>query len=290
MYRPVYGYLFVAPLVAWLGVTVAIPLVSMLGLSVTNAGVIGVASTFVGLAEYRDVISDPAFWSAALNTAIWILANGLAQTLLGFTTAVLLSGNARWMMWARVWMIIPWIIPSVAVVIIWRWLLSSLGVINYLLRLTGMTSVSFFSSPGVAMATTIFINTWKWFPFLAVILVAGLRSVPREIHEAAMVDGASPTQAFFAIDLPTIAPLMFVMGLLGTLWSANVFDVIWLLTKGGPAGGTTTLPVYVYETAFSRFSLGASAAAATLFATMLLAFVALVLRTGWGRSQREEGR
>jgi len=164
-------------------------------------------------------------------------------------------------------------------------MLSSSGIVNYALQLTGLASgpVSFFSTPATALITTILINSWRWFPLLAVILLAGIRNVPTELREAARVDGATENQTWWYVVMPLLQPVLYVVGLLGTLWSANVFDVIWLLTRGGPSAATTTLPVFIYESAFTQFHLGGAAAASIVTTILLLVFVVLFLRYGWGR-------
>jgi multiple sugar transport system permease protein len=152
---------------------------------------------------------------------------------------------------ARVWVILSWIVPTVVVVIIWRWLLSaSGGIVNYTLVSLGLVSkpVGFFSSGQTAFESVILINSWRWFPFNAVILLAALQRIPQELYEAASVDGASILRKFRHITLPGLSQVLFVMGLVGTLMSFNVFDVIWLLTGGGPSQATTTLPVLIYDT------------------------------------------
>jgi multiple sugar transport system permease protein len=124
----------------------------------------------------------------------------------------------------------------------------------------------------------VFINSWRWFPLTAVILLAGMQSIPEEFYEAAAVDGASAWQRFRMITLPSLQPVLFVLGLVGTLWSVNVFDVIWLLTSGGPSSATTTLPVLIYDTAFKQYNLSRAAAASVIMGMLLLIFAVLFMR------------
>ena len=122
------------------------------------------------------------------------------------------------------------------------------------------------------------INSWRWFPFLTVILLAALVRIPRELYEAAGVDGASRWQQFVHVTLPGLQPVLFVMGLVGTLLSFNVFDIIWLLTGGGPASATTTLPVLIYDTAFKQYRLSQAAAMSVIVGLFLLIFAAMFIR------------
>jgi multiple sugar transport system permease protein len=278
-----------APLVLWLVVTIAVPVAYLVYLSFTTTGIVGTAADFAGLRNFARIFDSERFWTASRNTLVWIIGNGLAQVLLAFTVARLLNRATSLNRALQTWIILPWVIPGVAAVIIWRWMLSSIGIVNYGLDAVGLAApIAFLSTPGTAMATTIAINSWRWFPLLAVILLAALRGIAGELREAAMVDGASENQTWWYIVLPLLRPVLYVLGLLGTLWSANVFDVIWLLTKGGPAGGTTTLPVFIYEEAFTRFRLGSAAAGSLMMALFLVAFVLLFLRYGWGRDLKEQ--
>jgi multiple sugar transport system permease protein len=199
---------------------------------------------------------------------------------LAFFTALILNQRFPGRGIARVWVILSWIVPTVVTVIIWRWLLSSSGIVNYVLTTTGLTDgpIGFFGTRGAAFASVILINSWRWFPFMAVTVLAGLQSIPSDLYEAAAVDGATATQQFFHITLPSLRPILFVLGLVGTLLSFNVFDVIWLLTGGGPSTATTTLPVLIYDTAFAQFRLSQAAAISVLVGLLLLLFAVLFIR------------
>ncbi|MEL6272196.1 MAG: sugar ABC transporter permease, partial [Chloroflexota bacterium] len=171
--------------------------------------------------------------------------------------------------------------PTVVVVVIWRWLLNaSGGIVNYALVGLGFieSEIGFFSSGNSAVTSVILINSWRWFPFLAVIILAGLQSIPDDLYDAAAVDGASTAQQFWHITLPGLQPVLFVLGLVGTLLSFNVFDIIWLLTGGGPSSATTTLPVYIYETAFRKYSLSEAAAMSVVVSLFLLIFAVVFIR------------
>ena len=275
----------IAPLVLWVVITIGVSVGYLAYLSVTSAGIFGTAVEFTGIANLRSMLASSKFWSAAGTTGLWVVGNGLVQVILAFTFARLLSLRTRLNNVLQIWIVLPWVVPGVAAVIIWRWMLSSSGIVNYALQLTGLASgpVSFFSTPATALITTILINSWRWFPLLAVILLAGIRNVPTELREAARVDGATENQTWWYVVMPLLQPVLYVVGLLGTLWSANVFDVIWLLTRGGPSAATTTLPVFIYESAFTQFRLGGAAAASIITTLLLLIFVVLFLRYGWGR-------
>ena len=198
----------------------------------------------------------------------------------GFVTALILQQKFTGRNFARLWVILPWIVPTVVVVVIWSWLLTaSGGIINYLLVSFGLLSQAdrVFQYWRASVSSVIAINSWRWFPFVTVILLAALVRIPRELYEASAVDGASRWQQFIHITLPGLQPVLFVMGLVGTLLSFNVFDIIWLLTGGGPASGTTTLPVLIYDTAFKKYRLSQAAAMSVIVGIFLLIFAALFI-------------
>ncbi|MBN2470879.1 MAG: sugar ABC transporter permease [Anaerolineae bacterium] len=275
------GIMLVAPLMLWLAGTILYPLLSAIRISFLDIGIIGTGGTFVGLENYTNVLSSNRFWTALERSLVWVVVNAVLQTLAAFITALILKQRFVGRGFARVWVILSWIVPTVVVVIIWRWLLgTSGGIVNYLLVSLEIIPqpVGFFSSGSSAYATISLINSWRFFPLLAVILLAGMQGIAEDLYEAAAVDGASAWQKFRHITLPGLQPVLFVLGLVGTLWSINVFDVIWLLTKGGPSSATTTLPVFIYDTAFNRYRLSRSAAASVLVGLLLLGYAVLFIR------------
>ncbi|GIV79047.1 sugar ABC transporter permease [Litorilinea aerophila] len=285
--RILLGYLLVAPLLLWLAGTILYPLLSAVLLSLQDIKIIGTPGAWVGTDNYARALADSRFWQALGRSGLWVLANGVLQTVAAFATALILNQRFPGQKMARVWIILSWIVPTVVVVIIWRWLLSSSGVVNYLLVSLGLLDgpMGFFSTRNSAAMSVVAINAWRWFPFMAVMVLAGLQNIPRELYEAAAVDGAAAVQMFFRITLPLLQPVLFVLGLVGTLLSFNVFDIIWLLTGGGPSGATTTLPVLIYETAFTRYRLSQAAAISVLSGLLLMIFAILFIRF---MSPREE--
>lgn len=275
------AYVLVGPLILWLAVTILYPLLSAIQLSVLDVKVIGSGGEFVGLANYERILGNERFWAALGRSGVWVISNAVLQTVVAFATALILRQRFPGRSFARIWIILSWIVPTVVVVIIWRWMLgTSGGIVNYLLVALGITPapIGFFSTGPGAFASLVFINSWRWFPLTAVILLAGMQSIPEELYEAASVDGASAWQRFRAITLPSLQPVLFVLGLVGTLWSVNVFDIIWLITSGGPSSATTTLPVFIYDTAFKQYNLSRAAAASVLMGVVLLIFAVLFMR------------
>jgi multiple sugar transport system permease protein len=276
-----FALLLIAPALALLAAVLAWPLVSGILLSFRDVRIVGSTGPWVGLDNYAKVLGDPAFWRAARLSLVWVAANAVFQTALALAAALILHQKFPGVRIARTWIVLSWIVPTVVVVMIWRWLFStSGGVVNPALMGIGAIDrpVGFFATPWTAFATLVFINSWRWFPFIALMILAGLTRIPADLHEAARVDGAGPWKRFTRITWPLLAPTLTVLLVIGTLLSFNVFDVIWLMTSGGPAGGTATLPVLIYETAFRGYRISEAATIAVLATVFLMAFAVFATR------------
>ncbi len=275
------AFLFVSPALLFLLAVLGWPLVQAVILSFQDVGVIGSEGHFIGLDNYAAVLGGGGFWYAFGRSIVWVLGNAIVQTALALATALILNQKFPGVKIARTWVILTWIVPTVVVVIIWRWLLStSGGMINPLLVQAGIVErpVGFFSGRDSAMASLVLINSWRWFPFTALMMLAGLTRIPGDLYEAARIDGAGTWQRFKRITWPLLQPTLMVLGVVGTLLSFNVFDVIWLLTAGGPSGGTQTLPVLIYETAFKGYRLNEAATISVLTSILLMGFAFLTTR------------
>lgn len=280
--------LFIAPALGLLALTLVWPLLLAVDLSLRDQRYIGKPGAFVGLANYAEVLTTPRVWQSALRSLIWVAGNAVVQTALALAAALILHQSFPGVRLARIWVLLTWIVPTVVVVIIWRWLLSnSGGMINPILVQWGVLErpVGFFSSRESAMTTLILINSWRWFPFVTLMILAALGRIPADLIEAARMDGANAWRRFTRITWPLLQPTLGVLLVVGTLLSFNVFDIIWLVTAGGPSGGTQTLPVLIYETAFKGYELSRAAAISVLTALVLMGFAVLASRA----MLREEG-
>ncbi|MBL8576519.1 MAG: sugar ABC transporter permease [Mesorhizobium sp.] len=281
MTNPRLAFLFVTPALLFLAAVLGWPLLEAVVLSFQNVGVIGTTGSWVGFDNYAKVIGSAGFWNSFGRSALWVVANAVVQTFMALGVALLLNQKFPGVRIARTWIILTWIVPTVVVVIIWRWLLStSGGMINPLLIQLGLIErpVGFFATRESAMATLVMINSWRWFPFTALMMLAGLTRIPGDLYEAARIDGASAMKRFTRITWPLLQPTLLVLGIVGTLLSFNVFDVIWLLTAGGPSQATQTLPVLIYETAFKGYKLSEAATISVLTSILLMAFALLATR------------
>jgi multiple sugar transport system permease protein len=204
--------------------------------------------------------------------------------------ALTLNKNFTGVKIATNWIILSFIIPTVVIVVIWKLMLSSSsGIVNSLLIQFHIIEkpIGFFSSSTSAFISLVLINSWRWSPFLALIILSGLKSINQEIYDASKIDGTSFFSEFFFITLPQLKGVLFVLGLVGTLLSFNVFDIIWLITKGGPSSATTTLPLLIYETAFTKFRISQAAALSVITSFILLTFSIVFIKV-MGRDNDDE--
>jgi multiple sugar transport system permease protein len=289
--RSALGYLMAAPLLLWLVVTIAIPLAYQVWISLTSARTIGGTPKFIGLINYSKMLSSPAFLPAFGRSLIWAFGGAVLQLIPAALVAAVLNMKFRWQQLARTWIMISWVVPTIVVVFVWRLILNvDHGVAEYILLHSRVFSrpVDFLGSPNLALLTTMLINAWRWFPFLTIIILAGLRRIPGDCYDAAKVDGATAWKRLMAITLPLLQPVFYVSGLMGTLWSINVFDIIWLSTHGGPLHKTETIPVLIYQRAFEGFSLGQASSIAVMLAVFLGMFsAAYILFVPAGDTEQE---
>jgi multiple sugar transport system permease protein len=266
------------PFIALLMLLIVFPVLLTVRNAFTSATYIGLPGNFIGLQQFNRVLSDGLFWASLGRSLLWVLGNAVLQTTLAFFFALVVNQRLRGGPTIQVLVMLPWIIPTVAVAVVGTWLMnSSYGVVNYVLRQTGLidTAINAYGNPGIALFSLIVLNSWHWFPFFFTVILGALKTVPEELYEAAAIDGANAFQRFTRITFPLISRILGIVGLVGTLWSFNIFDTIYLITRGGPANSTFTAPIYVYETAFRQFQLGKSAAASIILVAILLLFAVL---------------
>jgi multiple sugar transport system permease protein len=275
------GRLLVAPLLIWLALTILLPLGYCVWISVTNANTMGGEAEFVGFANYAKVISDGTLGGPLWRTILWAVGGAVLQTLMAAGAALLLHQHFVGRHVARTWIMASWVVPTIVTTFLWRWMLNAdFGVVNQVLMYFGLIArpVDFLGNPDYAFMTVMWVNAWRWFPFMTLLILAALTRIAPEYYEAAKVEGATSWQLFTKVTLPFIQPSLYVVGLLGTLWSVNVFDIIWLSTKGGPLESTETMPVAIYERAFQQFNLGEASAMSVILALFLLLFVVAYIR------------
>ncbi len=252
-----------APVVLYLLLLDFIPLLNELYLSFTSTSLLSPRQhTWVGLENYRELVRSGAFLHAIWVTVIYTVACVLLAIGIGLGAALLLDAPFPGRGVARMLVTVPWAAPPVAVALIFTWIYNAqYGVFNFAQRAVGLDAVeNWLDTPQRALAAILIATIWQIFPFASVVILAALQGVPKELREAAAIDGAGPLAIFRAVVWPTILPSMMVLALFLTIWSLRRFDLIWLLTQGGPIGATNTLVIELYRKAFVYRDLGAGAA------------------------------
>jgi ABC-type sugar transport system permease subunit len=280
------GYLFVLPMVVMVLALVAYPFCYAAYLSLTRKYV-GVPPVFVGFENYVRLAYDGFFRRAVWNSFVFTFASVGFKLVLGMVMALVLTSRIRYRNLFTGLLLIPWVAPTVVSALNFLWIFdASLGVLNYLLvrvfRILPQ-GVGWLSEPGTAMASVIFVNIWRGFPFFGISFLAGLKAIPGEQYEAAAVDGANIVQRFRHVTLPALRNIIIIVMLLSTIWTFNDFAIVYILTKGGPGGATQVLPVFTYEMAFGAQRLG-EAIAVALYMLPALAMVIIVLSRYMRRS------
>ena len=266
--------LFILPSLIGFTVFYAVPAVRGIWISFTNWDLLRPA-TFIGIENYVKLFNDPEFWNALKVTLYYVLLNIPLQTVLAMVIAVMMSRLTKSMV-VRAMIILPWLMPPVVVGLIWLWLLDpNLGIVNAALKALGLPMIAFFGLPQWAMPTIAMINIWEYVGYTALLIFAGLQSIPGSVYEAASIDGASENQMFWKVTVPLLRPVLVFVVVTSVIGSFQIFDTIAITTKGGPVNATKVINWYIYEQAFSRFNMGyATALSMVLF--LILIFVSMV--------------
>lgn len=256
-------YLFMAPAFLYLLFLDFIPLLNEFYLSFTSTSLLTPSlHKWVGLDNYRDLFRSADFLKSLWITAVYTVACVALAISIGLGAALLLDAPFRGRAVARTLVTLPWAAPPVAVALIFTWIYNAqYGVFNFVQRAAGLDAYeNWLDSPNRALAAILIATIWQIFPFSSVVILAALQGVPNELRDSAAIDGAGPIDIFKAVIWPTIKPTVTVLALFVTIWSLRRFDLIWLLTQGGPIGATNTLVIELYRKAFVYRDLGAGAA------------------------------
>lgn len=272
--------LLVLPGLALFVAIVAYPLVASIVAAFFHQSLVAPGRSFAGLANFRAVL-DTSFWPDLRRTVVFTVGATAVPFVLGLVLALALNVPLRGRAVLRGLFLIPWVVPSVVVSFLWLWIFNAnYGVLNgALLRLHLIDgSVAWLGQPGTAMAAVIVAKSWASFPWMAVMLLAGMQTVPGELYEAAAMDGAGAVRRFVAITVPHVRPIAGIVVLLEFIWNFQHFDTIYVLTNGGPAKATTTLAVDLYQTAFTGFDVGRAGAIGALWMVILLVLTAVYVQ------------
>jgi ABC-type sugar transport system permease subunit len=236
---------------------------------------------FVGFDNYRRAFGSPGFWAAVRRTAYFTIVSTWIELILGLLLGLLLNVPFRGRAILRTLVVLPWALPTIVNAMMWRWIYNpEYGALNALLTQLHVISDyrSWLGKPFLALNMVILADVWKTVPLAAFLILAGLVTIPRDLYEAARVDGAGPINGFFRITLPLLVPSILVILVVRTIEAFKVFDIIYVMTRGGPANGTQTITLYAYIQAFSNQSFGYGGALAYLIALIILGFALVYMR------------
>lgn len=274
------GYLLLAPAVALIGAIIVYPLIISIDFSFQNVGIARLDQPRrpFTLDNYQRLFASEDFWNACWVTFKLVVIVTSACFLLGLFTALMVNNRFRGRAVARLFVAMPWAVPEVIAVVIFAWLFdSSFGLMNWALIRTGLIdhTVNWFSEPGPAFTAVAVTMIWKGYPFVSIMTLAGLQSIPDDYYAAARVDGANAWQRLIWITLPSLAPVLGVTIVLVMLWIFRDFSIIYVLTGGGPLKATQTLSIMTYEQAFGFFKMGYASAVGVV--TLIICVVAAKL-------------
>jgi multiple sugar transport system permease protein len=275
-----FGFLLTLPALGLLGAVVLYPLIGALTTSLFKQSLVLPGRSFVGLDNFDAVLSQN-FWPVLQHTVVFTVGATVVPVLIGFALALALNTGLRGRAVLRGLFLMPWVIPGVVVSFVWMWIFNAnYGLLNGLLVQLHLVDepIAWLGGPTTAMAAVIVAKSWASFPWIMVMLLAGLQTVPGTLHEAAALDGAGPVNRFWHVTLPHLRGILGIVVLLEVIWNVQHFDMIYVLTNGGPAGSTTTFAVAVYDTAFKAFDLGNASALGALWLVLILALVVVYVR------------
>jgi multiple sugar transport system permease protein len=268
-------------------VLMIVPIVIVIANSLFTQVITRPGGEFAGIANYTAVLTDPTFWPATLNTAVFAGASVLVHLVMGLGFALLLNSPLLGKVTTAVFrtiLILPWLFTAAVIAVLWRLILAPTGVVNYGLEQIGVIhdAIQWFGDPATALFAVTLMNIWSGYPFFMISLLAGLQGIPGDLIEAATVDGANPWQRFWNVVIPQLRPIIISMAILDLFWTTQQFALIWLTTGGGPLGVTEMLSTFTYKLAFGDYNLVEASASA-----VLVLLFSLVVAVFYVRHQRK---
>ena len=274
------------PTIALIAAVVLYPMISTMWLAFFDESLLrpNEPTEFVGLDNFRRLVTDGDFWKIVLNSIVLTAGAVAGEVIIGMIIALAVNASYRGRGLFRTLNILPWVIPSFVTAFVWIWLLHpQFGPVNAFLQLLHIINepIAWLSNGTTAMISLIAVFVWKGLPWTFLVLLAGLQTIREDWYEAAKVDGASPWQMFRHITLPALRYVLVIVLVLRTIWTFNSFDMVYLLTGGGPARATLTLPMRVYTAGFREYDIGMSSAIAAVMVVLVVLLSVLMLRVGW---------
>ena len=278
------GFLFVLPAILYMLVFVGYPIISNIVLSMQNVSVRNLVKgekLFIGLDNYKTLCKDPVFWKALKNTLVFTVSCLVVQFVIGFALALFFNKKFKFAKPIRGLLMIPWMIPMTITGLMFKFMFSTkVGIVNYLLETLGFISsnIEWLTSPNTAMMAVIITNIWIGIPFNMILISTGLTSIPEELYESAAIDGANTVQCFFRITLPMMRSTIESILVLGFIYTFKVYDLVWVMTSGGPVNATHLMSTYSYKLSFEKFQYSMGSAVANVLLVVLLIVGILYLK------------
>jgi multiple sugar transport system permease protein len=282
-------WLFVSPAVLLVGVFMYYPMIGTIIESLYSTSFINPNPKYVGLETYWKIVLDPDFATVVWNSVVWTFFVVVLQNVLGFLAALLLDQKLPGQGLMRSLVLLPWVLPGVVAAILWRFMYDpQLGLVNSVLMTFGLTErgVAWLAEPSIAMSAAIVAAVWKGFPFSCIVYLAALQTIDREQVEAAVIDGAGPVRRLFDVVLPGMRDVIVINFILTTILTFNYFDMIWVLTRGGPQNATHIFPTKIYELGFGQFRFGEAAVYGVFSILVLALMITLYFAVQSGRRRR----
>lgn len=287
-----FSLVLLTPALIILAFTVLYPLLRGIYLSFQAYSLVNLAAgtRFVGLRNFQTLLGSPAYRTVWATTLTFVAASVGGQFVLGFLTALVLNQDLKQRNLFRGLLLMPWVVPTVVASLLWKWIYNQqYGIFNYVLHVLGVIPDfrPWIGDPSLALFSVTLANVWKGFPFHMIVLLAALQTIPHEIVEAAVIDGASVLQRFRYITLPSLRYIIMIDLLISIIWTFQNFTLIWTMTEGGPVTATTTLAISIYRTAFQSFDMGLGAAIGTIWLVALVVFSVLFVRIVGGATRTQ---
>ena len=276
-----FPYLLLLPVLLVMALIILFPVMDTVRLSLFNASFVkpGLDAPFIGFQNYREALNKPLFWRSFWNTLKWTATSIVFQFALGFLMALLVNQNLYGRNIIRSLFLLPWMLPGALAALMWKWIYhGSIGLLNYILLKTGIISDvrPWLAQPSTALWAAVLVNVWRGSPFFMVMLLGGLQTIPKDLYEAAEIDGANFIRKFTSITVPILRPLIITLFIFGTVGAFNFLDIVLVLTRGGPANHTMILPLYSYLLAFFENRIGYAATVSVLMCLILFLFSTIV--------------
>ena len=282
------GLALIAPTVLVFCAVIVYPLISAIYLSLFSIFTPTLEGEWVGLSNYTALLKSGDFWNALRVNLIWTVGTLTLQIVFGVGMALILHQNIWFRSLARSLILFPYFISTVVAVLVWKWLFNDLyGILNHLMMTAGIIDwpIDYLGQMPNALISVILVGAWKYFPFVVIAVLARLQTIPDALYEAAKIDGAGPVARFFDVTLPQLRDVLVVIIMLRAIWDFKEFDLIFLLTGGGPVTSTETLPLLVYKQAFALNQMGMASAYAVIMMLIMLVFMLIYIR----RTRSEDG-